>query len=392
MNSKNKKYDLVLVLNSKIGETGNHNYEVAILENYFRHDFRDSFSTLVLVRNNEMLIKIRSILKETERSKKRKIDVRIYQKGISSIIFMILNLIQPLRIIISKIHLNKFERKSQGKIYYLLSPNEFALSLSTHNIITTCWDFGHKQLKYIWEISSPYRYFKREIYYRQIFQRSKFIVTDSLNTTAFARQHYKIKAEKIFVLGLPLPKNIETIENKYYSNIIKDSPYLIYPAANWHHKNHIFLIRVFVAFLRQYPNYKLVLCGPRLAKGFSIQNTIKIFDLQNKVVDFGYLKKAEVNYMVKNSKLLIMPTKLGPTNYPVFEAAALGVRSVVSNVHDSEEIKDIRELVKIVPSWQVKDWLNSIDNSISEKRRPGPKRMKSNALKKYFETLDLENS
>ena len=110
MNSKNKKYDLVLVLNSKIGETGNHNYEVAILENYFRHDFRDSFSTLVLVRNNEMLIKIRSILKETERSKKRKIDVRIYQKGVSSIIFMILNLIKPLRIIISKIHLNKFQR------------------------------------------------------------------------------------------------------------------------------------------------------------------------------------------------------------------------------------------------------------------------------------------
>jgi glycosyltransferase involved in cell wall biosynthesis len=59
--------------------------------------------------------------------------------------------------------------------------------------------------------------------------------------------------------------------------------------------------------------------------------------LETRVKFLGRVTDAEVQGLISHSQGVLMPSMLGPTNYPPLEAARLGVRSIVSTVHHFDQ-------------------------------------------------------
>jgi glycosyltransferase involved in cell wall biosynthesis len=241
-----------------------------------------------------------------------------------------------------------------------------ALAISSPNIISTFWDFGHRQLKNDPEVSSIFNWIRREYFYSKVTRKSKLIITDSKKTSKLMEKYYGISNKKIRISGLPLPKRLECkTKNKKIIRLAEEK-YIIYPATNWHHKNHKFLFKIIKKMTEDGTNLRLILCGPRLRNGININGMIQEFKLQNYVVDLEFIKDSEKYFLIKNAALLIMPTKLGPTNYPIFEAAKLGTRSIISNVHDFESVSHIADQVTIVSNWEISNWSHKIEKYYNE--------------------------
>jgi glycosyltransferase involved in cell wall biosynthesis len=277
--------------------------------------------------------------------------------------------------------LNIIENKFNANMYYFTSPNELALAISNPKLITTFWDFGHKQLHRDPDTSTITSRLKRNYYYKNAINRSSKIITDSKSTSKLISKYYSFPNKRIIIVGLPVPKSIKLATRKDIISLTKDMKYIIYPATNWDHKNHNFLLKVFVKLIDKEPNLKLVLCGTRVKQKTSLEELISKYGLEKNVIDLGYLNKPYVNYLIKKSVLLVMPTKLGPTNYPVFESAALGKRSVISQVHEKEAIKEIVNYVTIVQGWNPNKWVSLI-------RRDMKKRISNNPLRVKNEKID----
>jgi glycosyltransferase involved in cell wall biosynthesis len=366
---KEFQYDLVIILNSVEGESGKLSYEINLLKLILNQKKLSFFNIALLVRDRKVIAEVENKIKE------KGIKVHVYENDLIVFILAIMSVIPLLSRQISKFHKNRIEKLFESNCYYFLSPNQLCLTITNGLIITTIWDFGHIYLENDPDASSLINKIKRSAYYHASIKRSNRIVVDSEVTSKIIVDKYKFTKEKINVIGLPI-SDVNTVQwwpRELQKN--KIFKYLIYPATNWQHKNHEFLIQIYKEIRVTNPDLKLLLCGPRLDTGVNIKNLITRYEVVDHVIDLNYLTKGQVNYLIQNANLLVMPTLLGPTNYPVFEAAALGTRSIISEVHDKESLDEVKDLVTIVESWEVKDWVFQINKAMPNNLRSKKKKV-----------------
>ena len=76
--------------------------------------------------------------------------------------------------------------------------------------------------------------------------------------------------------------------------------------------------------LIEYPELKLIFTGSDKGNKAYIFEEVKRLKIEKSVIDLGFVEVEELKWLYLNSKGLVMPTFLGPTNMPVLEAAYLG--------------------------------------------------------------------
>ena len=76
--------------------------------------------------------------------------------------------------------------------------------------------------------------------------------------------------------------------------------------------------------------------------------------LNRQVKFLGRVSDAEVQGLIAGSSGVLMPTLLGPTNYPPLEAIRLGVPSVVSSVHYFDG--SARDAMLYADAFESKSW------------------------------------
>jgi glycosyltransferase involved in cell wall biosynthesis len=352
---------MAIILNSKKGDSGNLSYELCMVELLTEFLDKEKINYMFWVKDKTIISDVEKII-----GIKKKNKIKIYKKQKLRFFYIVLNHYEKIRMFINQRGMNYIEKIFQTNTFYFLSPNDLALVISTPNIISTFWDFGHKELKGYKETSSLAKRIKREYYYQQICRRSQIVVVESEQTKNKMYKYYSIRKEIIKVIGLPLPKKIEIKKDLKQTNEI-GGRYFIYPAANWNHKNHVFIIEVFKEFVKINPEVKMVFCGPRIRGQVNLNKLIRKNKMQNSIIDFRYIPKENVNYLISESIALLMPTKLGPTNYPVFEANFLRTRSIISNVHELSSIKNIMETTTVINDWKIENWLSEMENAYSSK-------------------------
>jgi glycosyltransferase involved in cell wall biosynthesis len=252
-------------------------------------------------------------------------------------------------------------------LVYFSSPNPLALGVHELPIVTTVWDLGHRDLPTFSEFSSRGRWLAREYYFRKTATQSSKIVTDSIATGRKLERFYGLSPVKWVSLGL-LPKLIEPSTNL---KIIPNQSYIIYPAQKWRHKNHKVLYSAIQLLRDEGQEVLLVETGSDKGYAAKLKKFSKKLRIDDLVLDLGFVEEADLALLIKNSKGLVMPSLLGPTNLPPLEAIALGVPAVVSDIHEFDG--DLMALVGVCPAGSPRDWADAIKKMILGENEASPR-------------------
>src|SRR3989344_4149951 len=264
-----------------------------------------------------------------------------------------------------------------------------------------------------YEINIPFVFVIHDLqhkYYPDFFTKEEIKARDKIFNTASEQallvvceseyvkrdivKFYKVTENKIKVLPSPPPSYILNKRNdpKVLAEVklkykLPDR-YLFYPAHFWRHKNHLNLLKAIKYINKKHKEFiNLVLVGSKKDYYPLIQKEIKNLDLKDQVHYLGFIPDLHIPYLYQNAEVLVMPTLFESLSLPIWEAFALGVPVISSNICAlPEQVKDDGLLfdpqnIEEIGNKIYKIWT---DNRLKKKlRTSGYKRIKSMTLKSY---------
>jgi len=209
-------------------------------------------------------------------------------------------------------------------IYYPLPTNGVKELIHNFPFICTLWDMSYLSTYPFPEFSMNGEYEHRSYHFEEVLSKALMIFAESNAGKEAAEKILKIDSSKISVVPLSAADFVSSQCGCQRPQLLNESDFFIhYPAQFWPHKNHYNLILAFVFIRKHFPSIKLVLSGSDKGNKPYILQLISELGLQNSIVDLGFVSKEELKWVYLNSKGLVMPTFLGPTNMPLLEAAGL---------------------------------------------------------------------
>lgn len=121
-------------------------------------------------------------------------------------------------------------------------------------------------------------------------------------------------------------------------------------------KNHKFLIDIFNEILKINNNSKLLLIGDGPLKE-SLQKQVEQLNIEDKVIFYGTTNK--VNEILQGMDVFVLPSKFEGVPVTIVEAAASGIKYVISDNIDSHLLKNDLEL-KLELNLTSKEWAEKI--------------------------------
>ena len=238
-------------------------------------------------------------------------------------------------------------------LLYFASPVKALTEKTGVPYIATVWDLGLTELSHFPEFISAYGHEMFGQLARGL-PRAFRVIVDSEATRAKLSRTFGLDPQRIIPAGLPLSNNLEILKPLFSL----PEKYVVYPAKFWPHKNHKTIFKAFSGVVASVPDAHLVLTGIDQQDMTAVENMVENHGLKGSVVVLPRLAPAELNWIIKTANALVMPTLLGPTNYPPLEAMALGVKALISDVHLFDF--ELPESVKIISKLDSDAWSESL--------------------------------
>lgn len=227
---------------------------------------------------------------------------------------------------------------------WFFAPNQVISSVKDTPFVMTVWDLGHRDVQGFPEFSSNGRWEQREGGFAPNLGRAFHVMTDSKKTGRSLETIYGLYAHNWSSIGLPLPA--AATPDRTLSSAV-GSPYFYYPASYWPHKNH----RMVIDALKLLPDSapKLVFSGHDEGHRAKLEKFVIEQGLVDRVIFHGRVSDGQVAGLIDDSMAVVMPTLLGPTNYPPLEALRRAKPALVSPVHEFDQMPH-NGLVVVEPS------------------------------------------
>ena len=260
----------------------------------------------------------------------------------------------------------KFEkslRRNGVGLAYFLSPNPISLDLVDTAMIHTVWDLGHRDVPEYPEITGDRHYEEREYFYSRMLPKSFRVVVDTPHTASRIADIYKVSLDRIIVGGLS-PARKKVISSTENNSFVKSlHQFFLYPAQFWPHKRHVLLTEAFSQFLKSHPSVNLVFTGSDKGNMSHIKDLVNKLGIQKNVHFLGFVSDELLTELMENTVSLMFPCQLGPSNLPPLEAAQLGTRSIISNIHHDPALD--HALIKQLTDQSVSTWVQAMKTQIS---------------------------
>jgi len=94
----------------------------------------------------------------------------------------------------------------------------------------------------------------------------------------------------------------------------------------------------------------------------------KTLGISERIEFMGFVDSPKLATLMQNALCLVFPSQLGPSNLPPLEAAMLGTRSLISNVHFDPLLS--HPLINVVPTQSVEDWAIAMLQSLKDVEIP----------------------
>ena len=344
---------LILLNNARAGGAGSYEYEVIkSISLYEQSEFE-----FVIYVPKSLFIDIKEQFKTFR--------VRTYKAGLLALLFLNLRVALSGYKLLKSIGLKygRLERKLRRddiSLAHFLCPNAIALDLVDTPMINTVWDLGHRDLPEFLEITGDRHFEERELFYRMALPKSFRVVVDTERTSERIQSVYGVIKDKVIVGGLASTK--PSVPEFRSSNT---EHFFLYPAQFWPHKRHVLLLEAFKIVCNQNSDCKLILTGSDKGNLEHVVQKAKTLGISERIEFMGFVDSTKLATLMQNALCLVFPSQLGPSNLPPLEAAMLGTRSLISNVHSDPMLS--HSLITIVPNQNAEDWAEAMLHILAEK-------------------------
>ena len=353
ISSKKMRIALILLNNARAGGASSYEYEVIkSISLYERPEFE-----FVIYVPKSLFINIKEQFKTFR--------VRTYKAGLLALFFLNLRVALSGYKLLKSIGLKygRLERKLRRddiSLAHFLCPNAIALDLVDTPMINTVWDLGHRDLPEFLEITGDRHFEERELFYRMALPKSFRVVVDTERTSERIQSVYGVIKDKVIVGGLASTK--PSVPEFRSSNT---EHFFLYPAQFWPHKRHVLLLEAFKIVCNQNSDCKLILTGSDKGNLEHVVQKAKTLGISERIEFMGFVDSTKLATLMQNALCLVFPSQLGPSNLPPLEAAMLGTRSLISNVHSDPMLS--HSLITIVPNQNAEDWAEAMLHILAEK-------------------------
>jgi len=161
------------------------------------------------------------------------------------------------------------------------------------------------------------------------------IITDSRNTKADLVNLFGVAEERVRVIHLGISDTFRPIEAARIEQFRKRhdlaAPYLLFVGNVKPHKNIATLLRAFSDVRVRYPELRLVFVGGKCLEDQALDQLARDLGITAFIRDLGRISEEDVLGAYNAAEMLVFPSLYEGFGFPVLEAMACGVPTVVSN-------------------------------------------------------------
>lgn len=207
--------------------------------------------------------------------------------------------------------------------------------------IATVWDVQHRTHPWFPEVSAKGRWEYREAFLSRHLRRASFVITGTSVGRDELSGFFGIDTTRVRILPHPTPgfalKQAEIADNGGPPLGIT-TPYLLYPAQFWPHKNHINLLHGLKLLKeRRAKPPALALVGSDKGNRAYVERVAAELGVSDLVRFLGFVSVDDLVALYRHAAALVYPSFSGPENLPPLEAFALGCPVIASEFPGARE-------------------------------------------------------
>lgn len=211
------------------------------------------------------------------------------------------------------------------------------------------------------EIGLPSQSKKAKKVFHYIYSLTSAVIGVSLKVSDYLVQENKVPNDKVKTIYNPYDIEIFNKPTKTVNE--QNSEFNILSVGRLvKEKNHLFLIKSIEQVIKKYPNVKLKIVGDGPLR-YELETYIKINKLEKHIELLGF--REDIAYLLQNSDLFVLPSKLEGLGISLIEAMAMGTLVIGTDAGGIPEvILEEQSMGWIVPSNDIQSMAKSIENVI----------------------------
>jgi len=244
---------------------------------------------------------------------------------------------------------NKFEnflKKINVDLVYFTGPSQYSLYLEDKKFIITVPDVSHRENLEFPEIVDRSEFLRKDEIFQKSLPKALAIITNANVIKKRISFFYRVLEEKIYIINhqpsyaVDSFKDVNPIKQKEIRNTYKlPRKYIFYPSMYLPHKNHKNLMDSLKILILKYKiDLKLVFCGSDVGYLADLKKYAYINKLKDNIFFLDFVDDEHLPYLYLDAFALVMPSLIGPTNIPPWEAFKMEVPVIYS---ESEGIRDV---------------------------------------------------
>ena len=275
---------------------------------------------------------------------------------------------------------NKFENfllNNNIDLVYFVGPSQYSLYLEDTNFFMNIPDISHRENFEFPEIVDSSEFRRKHDIFEKSLPRALSIITNCEIIKKRISFFYRILEEKIFIINHQPSNSItefkkvdntkqKEIRTKY--NLPKN--YIFYPAMYLPHKNHRTLLDSFKILKdKNLTNLKMVFCGNDIGYLKNLKDYAKNLNILSDISFLNFVEDEHLPYLYYDCSVLLMPSLIGPTNIPPWEAFKMQKPVIYSSLPGIKDVlKDSVLYVDPMSKTNIADAIEKILNDESLKK------------------------
>lgn len=192
----------------------------------------------------------------------------------------------------------------------------------------------------------------RAVQYWKALEKAGVVIVSFDHVKQDLIKYFGLPEDKIRVCPIPfrdisLPETTPAAANSYARKYEAWTPFLLYPAHTWRHKNHLRLLQALRELRKDDGQNLKLICTGGTAHHYHAEVLAQVDEmkLSDAVLFAGIVPEDELRWLYEGAALVTIPTKYEAGSFPLFEAMLLGSPVICSHVTSLPETIGDRRFV-----------------------------------------------
>ena len=200
--------------------------------------------------------------------------------------------------------------------------------------VMTVLDLAHRRFPFFPEVSSEgWLFDQREEYYNRTLPVAFKVIAGTDSGSAEVSSWYRVPPERVKVIPFSTSLWVHDVAPQAALSPGLHTPYFLYPAQFWAHKNHTVLLEA-LAHLKESHSirHNLVFTGADQGNSEHIKAQAQALGVADQVTMLGFVGTDTLAALYRSATALVFPSFFGPDNLPPLEAAHFSCPVIAASI------------------------------------------------------------